>query len=249
MKKMIGKYRPTSTLLPVLALACFLSPCLSQAATITYNLSNHPGSGDGIDNEITQHFGLRLDGLLGGDENQNYVFDFDHASSSMQLVWDDVAQTIHISGEAFGGVDDSAGGLIGITTDVWAIDFTYNLVVPGDIGPASGTFDDQLVGNTGPNTGTLSSTLFGDFTLQDHYSNKFGASFAFGDNNIVSQGFGVLTGWGWLDYCDATGCTPSGNGFTNDWLFEATVVPVPAAVWLFGSGLIALIGVAKRRKV
>ena len=31
--------------------------------------------------------------------------------------------------------------------------------------------------------------------------------------------------------------------------FSMTVVPVPAAVWLFGSGLIGLIGVARRKKV
>lgn len=35
------------------------------------------------------------------------------------------------------------------------------------------------------------------------------------------------------------------------WLLvsEATVVPVPAAVWLFGSGLLGLIGVARRKTV
>ena len=30
---------------------------------------------------------------------------------------------------------------------------------------------------------------------------------------------------------------------------EASVVPVPAAIWLFGSGLLGLIGLAKRKKV
>ena len=31
--------------------------------------------------------------------------------------------------------------------------------------------------------------------------------------------------------------------------FSASVVPVPAAVWLFGSGLLGLIGIARRKKV
>lgn len=34
----------------------------------------------------------------------------------------------------------------------------------------------------------------------------------------------------------------------GNWLVRDTVVPVPAAVWLFGSGLIGLIGVARRKK-
>jgi len=28
---------------------------------------------------------------------------------------------------------------------------------------------------------------------------------------------------------------------------ETTVIPVPAAVWLFGSGLLGLIGIARRK--
>ena len=32
------------------------------------------------------------------------------------------------------------------------------------------------------------------------------------------------------------------------WSLSPTVVPIPAAVWLFGSGLIGLIGVARRKK-
>ena len=36
--------------------------------------------------------------------------------------------------------------------------------------------------------------------------------------------------------------------FFGEFTFSAAVVPVPAAVWLFGSGLIGLIGVARRKK-
>ena len=42
------------------------------------------------------------------------------------------------------------------------------------------------------------------------------------------------------------------DGFTGSWTMDvkeqAGVVPVPAAVWLFGSGLLGLIGIARRRK-
>jgi len=37
------------------------------------------------------------------------------------------------------------------------------------------------------------------------------------------------------------------DGVTTGFAFGGTVVPVPAAVWLFGSGLIGLIGLARRK--
>ena len=36
--------------------------------------------------------------------------------------------------------------------------------------------------------------------------------------------------------------------FADDADFDIAAVPVPAAVWLFGSGLVGLVGVARRRK-
>ena len=38
------------------------------------------------------------------------------------------------------------------------------------------------------------------------------------------------------------------DGFTGSWTMDIQEVPVPAAVWLFGSGLLGLVGVARRRK-
>jgi len=39
-------------------------------------------------------------------------------------------------------------------------------------------------------------------------------------------------------------CGLTGSGFVTG----TPAVPVPAAVWLFGSGLIGLIGIARRKK-
>ncbi len=44
------------------------------------------------------------------------------------------------------------------------------------------------------------------------------------------------------------GQDPAFNGFISAGSIDAAVVPVPAAVWLLGSGLIGLVGVARRRK-
>jgi probable HAF family extracellular repeat protein len=44
----------------------------------------------------------------------------------------------------------------------------------------------------------------------------------------------------------------TGTGFINDeahaFLMTPTTIPIPAAVWLFGSGLLGLLGIARRRK-
>jgi hypothetical protein len=44
---------------------------------------------------------------------------------------------------------------------------------------------------------------------------------------------------------------PSGNTLADAFYIrnaDVTIVPVPAAVWLFGSGLISLVGIARRKK-
>ena len=52
---------------------------------------------------------------------------------------------------------------------------------------------------------------------------------------------------------DTIGAPAIGNAFTSDKLrsgdvINSPVVPVPAAVWLFGSGLLGLVGIARRKK-
>ncbi len=65
----------------------------------------------------------------------------------------------------------------------------------------------------------------------------------------------VMSLWGadW-DYGDASNFSSDaaypyqGSKLGMDLRVELTAVPVPAAVWLFGSGLIGLVGVARRKK-
>lgn len=71
--------------------------------------------------------------------------------------------------------------------------------------------------------------------------------------NVWDTGFTGLCG---QEYCssDVDGDGIPGIGMINGPFpgfnanFDFTVVPVPAAVWLFGSGLLGLIGVARRKK-
>lgn len=51
-----------------------------------------------------------------------------------------------------------------------------------------------------------------------------------------------------VDNYDPSGMFYDNTCFNNDGSCTAPPVPVPAAVWLFGSGLLGLVGVARRRK-
>jgi uncharacterized membrane protein len=75
--------------------------------------------------------------------------------------------------------------------------------------------------------------------------------------DVLTTDYGLdLTGWTLARATDisADGRTIVGNGinplgFQEAWLVQLpTAVPVPAAVWLFGSGLLGLIGLARRNK-
>ena len=67
---------------------------------------------------------------------------------------------------------------------------------------------------------------------------------------ILAEGnYNLLTGFYTLDWRSQI-LAGSFNGITSSWHLEGThVVPVPAAAWLFGSGLVGLIGVARRKRL
>lgn len=70
----------------------------------------------------------------------------------------------------------------------------------------------------------------------------------------MTGGHGLQIGVGANDKTDELGASvwlnmSGGNSGGAHWdiNMDLTAVPVPAAVWLFGSGLIGLVGVARRK--
>ncbi|HHZ88797.1 MAG TPA: VPLPA-CTERM sorting domain-containing protein [Chromatiaceae bacterium] len=221
-------------------------------------------------------WGLRLDGLTTDNEHEIYLFDFDDAGSAMFLDYDDVADTVHIYGTSLGGWDADSGlcvaypcvdidgnGFRDSTEELWTIDFLYNNVtfIGDDGADVIDTIPNKEVVANHANFGTLTGTTSGTYDLRDH-SNGTGQSFVLRDSVTYPGSIGVR---GWLDYLfdgdvdcadqfnepgwcgsDQTQDGGATHPYTSDWLFIATPVPVPAAVWLFGSGLIGLAGVARK---
>jgi len=113
-----------------------------------------------------------------------------------------------------------------------------NLLVPipsivGIAGPISGNF---LASNT---NGILTLTTAPDFVLAVFDSNLAGGNGAWvGDTGAVVLGNG-----------NAVQLTfdTSGGVLVVDVAKTLVTVPVPAAVWLFGSGLLGMVGIARRR--
>ena len=223
----------------LVASSIFAASSASAITIGTYELSNHP---DG--NQSPPPYGLRLDGLLTGNSNEEYTFDFDHVLSYMTLTWD--GTKIVIDGQAYGGEDNNnnaSPGYVSGTTAVWDIHFEYTIGIsqPGD----AGGVDDLYVNADGMNFGTISSPL-GSYSLEDKADNWL--SFQLGDtaNGSGHRGFSGISGWGWVNYGDDCVNDTCSHVRASDWLFTATLVPVPAAVWLFASGLLGLVSVARR---
>ncbi len=95
---------------------------------------------------------------------------------------------------------------------------------------ASGVFDDGCVGsclvNTGPFTNVQSSIYWSGSVLNSSSAWLF--------NNIDGSQFGNDKGSDLFAWAVHSG--------------DVSAVPVPAAVWLFGSGLMGLMGLAKRKR-
>ena len=61
--------------------------------------------------------------------------------------------------------------------------------------------------------------------------------------DILGGVFGVYDGVAWTNLASAG----SGNHTTIAYVPDVSAVPVPGAIWLFGSGILGLVAAARRR--
>ena len=120
------------------------------------------------------------------------------------------------------------------------IDQTWNAAIAGITGNHRTT-----TGVTAINDSTLDFTGW-TMTLGGSEDYTFGAQQNIADYTFDGTNFILDYNWDW----SYNGTSPLGPvGVTAYHLhLEGVVVPVPAAVWLFGSGLLGLIGIARRKK-
>ena len=112
----------------------------------------------------------------------------------------------------------------------------------------------------GPGTYTFDTVEGGSYTNIQVGANQVGGHILFDWNTATN--IDVINVWNFCSGCGAyTSTDINGNGlkgipmidgafpgFSANFEFKVAAVPVPAAVWLFGSGLLGLVGVARRKK-
>ena len=130
----------------------------------------------------------------------------------------------------------------------------FGLVI-GDTITATGTIDDSFLSG-----GTFSFDTGSSYTMTIIAGT---ATFTASDDTRFLSGLGpdlTFDGAGQLTDFDFTGTVFNSNFMQFDNLFAFTLLgvwrpdvtitaPVPAAVWLFGSGLLGLVGIARKKKV
>ncbi len=147
--------------------------------------------------------------------------------------------SLTVEGLNFDPLDPTVGGGFTLTWDpnivtlVLPISFATIWDIPGVNGdPATGSIDVSV--------STFGAPKSGNFTIAD-----FTFSAAAAGSTPATLDFGLVQdNWVGSDYSTPLASQPTFTSAT----ITVGAVPVPPAVWLFGSGLLGLVGVARRRQ-
>ena len=95
----------------------------------------------------------------------------------------------------------------------------------------------------------FSNTNAYQYKLNFDFSAAQTTAFMNNSNVVVDFTDGVVALCGWWNYGNCIADEGDAPYAQVDYTYEVSSVPVPAAVWLFGSALLGLVGVARRKKV
>jgi hypothetical protein len=171
-----------------------------------------------------------------GNQYLNFYANYDNLNVHNRATCNPCSPNLQESISIFHEMSFTSADTIG--GDTWLLDFDY---ASNPAGPVTGNtqvsafirvFDpvfNLLEEQTFDTASALATFQSGQLslTLDPNWS-----------NGVVQIGFNNLVG----NY------DGSGRFYDNVNFAQAPAVPVPAAVWLFGSGLLGLVGVARRRK-
>lgn len=236
------KTRIVQSLAALIAAAVCAVPALAGSVT-RYRLFDHP---DGAQNPPP--YGIRLDGLFDGTSTT--TFSFDTAEGVIMTVIDNSDMgggiTINIAGVVYGGIDiGSEADPNHAGTGSYALDFTYSLNVV-----AEGTgyvVNPPAVGNGGTLNALNINGEEANFQFNIFEELGTGNPFKFLQDEHRLTGFpeagqDFWVGRGWLSF--ANGQPTAG---TQDFLFLATMIPLPTPWAMAGVGMLGLAASRRRR--
>ena len=178
----------------------------------------------------------RLGGLAYYDDVADLTWLADANAAGTKMTWSDA--NAWAAGYSVGGVDgwrlaDTLQPDASCSIQSGTVSYGYNCT-----GSEMGSLFYGALGNT---SGSLTNT--GDFT--NVQSGGYWSASEYAPDTSIAWYFGKGDGLQYINYKTYNyyaWAVQSGD------VSAASVVPIPAAVWLFGSGLLGLVGMARRKK-